>query len=337
MSPARVRRGERAPRARAPRLPASLPPLPVAYGIGEGRHQEDGPPSWPVPLEPERRSLQRSQSARSLLLTVLGEYVLVRGGTVWTSTLLEALALFGVEDKAARQALARAAKAGWLESERVGREARWHLTDRGRVLLAEGSARIYAFDPTRQDWDGKWVVLVIAIPEERRADRHVLRTRLAWAGFGSLGQGVWLSPDTRRRVVVKSIFEGLEPPSRLVCFVAELGEIGDAGAVVQDAWALVELERRYRAFITEFAAAAETDPSLAFTVNTRLVHEWRKFPFTDPGLPTALLPPCWPGQRAHALFQQLHEEFVPDAGAWFEEAERRAAQRHERRGSRQTG
>ncbi len=337
MSAARARREGRTPRARTPRLPASLPPLPGGNGIGEGPYEDGGPPSWPVSLEPERRSLQRSQSARSLLLTVLGEYVLARDGTAWTSTLLEALALFGVEDKAARQALARAAKAGWLESERVGREARWHLTDRGRVLLAEGSARIYAFDPTRQDWDGKWLVLVISIPEERRADRHVLRTRLAWAGFGSLGQGVWLSPDTRRQVVVKSIFEGLEPPSRLVCFVAELGELGDAAGVVQDAWDLVELERRYRAFITEFAAAAETDPSLAFTVNTRIVHEWRKFPFTDPGLPTSLLPRDWPGHRAHALFQQLHSELSTPACAWFEERGTHRAGHAERRGGRPKG
>ena len=333
MSPDRARQATRSERPSASQLSPDSAPL-SPDGLGEARPEDGRQPSWPVPLEPERRSLHRSQSARSLLLTVLGEYVLPRDGTVWTSTLLEALALFGVEDKAARQALARAAKAGWLASERVGREARWHLTGRGRILLAEGSARIYAFDPTRQDWDGKWLVLVISIPEERRADRHVLRTRLAWAGFGSLGQGVWLSPDTGRQAVVRSIFEGFERPSRLVCFVAELGELGDAGGVVQDAWDLVELERRYRAFITEFAAAAELDPALAFTVNTRIVHEWRKFPFTDPGLPTTLLPPGWPGQPAHALFQQLHNDLVAKAGSWFDEAERQAALRHEQRGSR---
>ncbi|MDA8312298.1 MAG: PaaX family transcriptional regulator, partial [Actinomycetota bacterium] len=97
------------------------------------------------------------------------------------STLLDALSLSGVESKAARQALARAANAGWLVSERVGREARWHLTEQGRALVADGSVRINAFDPTRADWGGKRLVLVISIPEERRTDRHVLRTPLAWA------------------------------------------------------------------------------------------------------------------------------------------------------------
>lgn len=324
-------------RSRTPQLPvAALAPLPTARGDDEP-DDHGAPAPWSVPLKPERRSLQGSQSARSLLLTVLGEYVLPRGGTVWTSTLLESLALFGIEDKAARQALSRAAKAGWLVSERVGREARWRLTERGRMLLAEGSARIYAFDPTRGDWDGKWLVLVISIPEERRADRNVLRTRLAWASFGSLGQGVWLSPDSGRQAVVESIFDGLERPTRLVSFVTELGGLSDARNVVADAWDLVELERHYRAFITEFAAVAETDASLAFTVNTRIVHEWRKFPFTDPGLPTSLLPRDWPGHRAHALFQQLHSELSTQACAWFEERGTHRAGHAERRGGRGKG
>ena len=55
-------------------------------------------------------------SARSLLMTILGEFVLPRGGSVWTQVLVSALALFGVEDKSARQALARTAAEGWLAS-----------------------------------------------------------------------------------------------------------------------------------------------------------------------------------------------------------------------------
>jgi len=279
---------------------------------------------WGTDDQPGRRVLHGRQSARSLLLTVLGEYVLPRGRAVWTSTLLEALALFGVEDKAARQALARAAKAGWLAGERIGRLARWHLTDRGRLLLAQGTARIYDFDPARSQWDGKWLLLVISIPEERRADRQVLRTRLAWSGFGSLGQGVWLSPDTARQADIESIFEGLARPTRAVAFVAEIAAPDDPAVLLHEAWDLSTLEERYIMFLTEFAGSAETDPALAFTVKTRLVHEWRKFPFVDPGLPTVLLPADWPGLRAHALFRGLHHDMSAGADAWFDEAERRS-------------
>lgn len=281
---------------------------------------------------PQRRSLQGGQSARSLLLTVLGEYVLPRSGAVWTSTLLGALALLGVEDKAGRQALARAAKAGWLVGERRGRAARWHLTDRGRALLAEGTERIYAFDPGRRGWDGKWLLLVISVPEDRRAERHVLRTGLAWSGFGSLGQGVWLSPDTARQTEIEPLFAGLRRPTRAVTFVAELGTIGDAAALVHQAWDLSELEARYLAFVAEFAKQGHESDAVAFVIKTRLVHEWRKFPFIDPGLPTDLLPPGWPGREAHFLFHHLHRELSRTAEAWFDETEQQGANRNNHRG-----
>ena len=51
-------------------------------------------------------------SARSLLLTVLGEFVLPSGQAVWTSALLHALVGVGTAENSARQAIARSAAAG---------------------------------------------------------------------------------------------------------------------------------------------------------------------------------------------------------------------------------
>ena len=56
-----------------------------------------------------RRREVAATSARSLLLTVLGEIVLPAGTPVWTQTVLDLLATVGVEEKSARQALARTA------------------------------------------------------------------------------------------------------------------------------------------------------------------------------------------------------------------------------------
>ena len=77
-------------------------------------------------------------SARSLLLTVLGEFVHPRARPVWTSTLLEAMAALGVEEKSARQALARTASEGVLTSNRDGRRVHWSLTAHGETLLRGG-------------------------------------------------------------------------------------------------------------------------------------------------------------------------------------------------------
>ena len=88
-----------------------------------------------APVEPavEHPALSRRRelgatSARSLLLTVLGEFVLARAEPVWTQVLLDVLGGLGVESKSARQALARTAAEGLLESDRAGRRVRWSLT-----------------------------------------------------------------------------------------------------------------------------------------------------------------------------------------------------------------
>ena len=74
-------------------------------------------------------------SARSLLLTVLGEFVLPSGQAVWTSALLHALVGVGTAENSARQAIARSASAGWLEGRKDGRQVRWRLTPAGRRVI----------------------------------------------------------------------------------------------------------------------------------------------------------------------------------------------------------
>src|SRR5690349_10543352 len=100
--------------------------------------------SEPAPALSRRRELG-SGSANSLLLTVLGEFVLPGGEPVWTSALLALFRELGVEEKALRQSLMRTAGDGWIAGDRVGRRTRWQLTDAGRRLLSEGTARIYGF------------------------------------------------------------------------------------------------------------------------------------------------------------------------------------------------
>src|SRR5664279_5714247 len=92
-----------------------------------------------------RRHAAGAESARGLLFTVLGEFVLPAGGSAWTSAFIDVLARLGVEEKASRQALMRTAAGGWLTSERVGRRTRWRLTESGERLLTEGTERIYGF------------------------------------------------------------------------------------------------------------------------------------------------------------------------------------------------
>ena len=67
----------------------------------------------------------------------------------WTQTIIDALAHLDFYERAARQAVARTAAAGWLAAERNGRRVRWQLTLAGREYLAADRQRLFTPD---SDW-----------------------------------------------------------------------------------------------------------------------------------------------------------------------------------------
>lgn len=263
-----------------------------------------------------RRRSVGAPAARSLLLTVLGEYVLPRREGVWQETLVAALVSVGYTHHAARQALARSTRDGWLCAQRHGRRARLSLTDGTADLLRTGADRIYSFG-VPWVWDRRWLVVVLRVPEERRAVRHQLRSRLAWAGLGSLGGGIWLTPHVEREAELAAAIDE-EPAAVARSFVAEFGSIGDPVQLVAEAWDLGRVRDQYLAFIEDFSRVRPTTPEACFRQQTLLVHAWRKFPFLDPDLPAAVLPARWPRARAHALFADRHERWGSTASEHFE-------------------
>jgi phenylacetic acid degradation operon negative regulatory protein len=274
----------------------------------------DGEARHPGPAVSRRREIGQA-SARSLLMTMLGEFVLPRGGgPVWTQALVSALALSGIEPKSARQALARTAAEGWLASERIGRQVRWSLTPHGRRLLSEGAQRIYAFGRDEVAWDGRWLVLLVSVPESQRDLRHRIRTQLSWAGFGSPAAGVWVTPHVSRQAEAGRILAdaGIGGTAAM-SFAASYGEIGSQDTLVARSWDLGDLEQRYEDFIDEFTGLDPVTGEAVLRAQTRLVHEWRRFPLLDPGLPSRLLPENWSGAKAADLFHSRHADWHPAA------------------------
>ncbi|MGH3378427.1 MAG: PaaX family transcriptional regulator [Actinoallomurus sp.] len=260
-----------------------------------------------------RRHAVGETSARSLLLTLLGEFALPQDGPVWTSTIVEVLDSLGVEEKSARQALARTAADGWLSSERVGRSVRWSLTPSGRRLLTEGAERIYAFGAPAPSWDGLWLIMYVSVPESKRRLRHKLRTKLTWAGFGSPGPGMWISPLPDREAEVRAVVEGLGLDGGAMSFTARFAAIGSEPEMVCRAWDLDAVAAQYAGFVSAFGEQHPASAHETMLAQTRLVHEWRRFPFLDPRLPAELLPAGWIGDRARELFAARHAGWTDGA------------------------
>ena len=211
-------------------------------------------------------------SARSLLMTILGEFVLPSGGPVWTQTLVSTLALFGIEHKSARQALARIGAEGWLASERVSRQVRWSLTPPGQRLLSQGAQRIYSFGRDEVEWDGRWLMLLVSVPESQRDLRHRVRSQLNWAGFGSPAPGVWVSPHASQQAEAQRILATAGVDGAAMSFVASYGQIGGQEELVARSWDLGALENRYEDFIEEFTARNAGAAEQTFPLHTELLH-----------------------------------------------------------------
>ena len=272
---------------------------------------QTGPMSSAAPRM-SRRHAVGSGSARGLLFTVLGEFVLPSARPAWTSAFIDVLGRLGVEEKATRQALMRTAADGWLEAERVGRRTRWRLTPAAERLLIDGTERIYGFTGVGSDWDGRWLVVLVRAPETERPTRHLLRTRLTWAGLGCPAPGVWISTHADRISEVEQALDEAGVLGGAQIFVSEHRGHGSLADMVAQAWDLDAIEAGYEEFLDRFAAA-EGSQSLATAVE--LVHAWRRFPWIDPTLPQELLPAPWSGIAAAEVFARLHSRVTETAHA----------------------
>src|SRR5690348_6111875 len=239
-----------------------------------------------------RRHAAGAPSARGLLFTLLGEFALPGDGTAWTSAALAVLARLGIEEKATRQALMRTAAAGWLEAEKHGRRTRWRLTASARRMLTEGAERIYSFTGPSPSWDGRWVLVFVRVPESDRRARHVVLSRLSWAGFGSLGAGMWVSPHPEREAEAIRALRDAGVAGDAHIFVATRVGLGDARGMAADGPHLPAAAVQYERSNDASGARSPADSPAS---QIELVQAWPSFPAVDPALPRELRPAPWSG------------------------------------------
>lgn len=254
---------------------------------------------------------------QDLVMTFLGAYVMPRDRLVWSGGLVTLLGDFGFSTGASRVALARMVRRGGLERLRNGRLVSYRPTDRTVALLEEGDRRIFSLgrEPHRAEL---WTALWHAIPQERRLERARLARRLRFLGFGSVQDGMWISPHDREQEVVALIDE-LQVGGYAGVMVGRPAAGLDFRALVSRAWDLDALDKRYRAFIDDFSRSADgRDAHSAFLLRTRLVHAFRRFPALDPELPDELMRAPRFRSDAVALFHRRYAALAPKAQRHFD-------------------
>jgi phenylacetic acid degradation operon negative regulatory protein len=242
----------------------------------------------------------------SLLLAFFGAHVLGRRRAVAVGSIIELLDRLGVGEHATRATLARMADRGLLKMLRRGRRAYAALLPYAEDVLREGATRLDA-EVVNRSWDGHWTLLAFSVPESRRADRHTLRSHLAWAGFGPLRSGLWIAHSPAD---VRDALRGLGLLDYVRIFRAQPQEPADPSMLVADAWDLETLAKGYRGFIERWERGVEFDE---LAQQTLLEAEWLLLIREDPRLPIVLLPDDWPGTAAEKLFRSLRRRLGPPA------------------------
>jgi DNA-binding transcriptional regulator PaaX len=237
----------------------------------------------------------------SLLLAFFGAHVRGTGDAVAVGSVIELLDRLGVGEPATRTTLARMADRGLLTTIRQGRRAYVGLTPHSEDVLGEGATRLDA-DVVNRSWDGQWTLLAFSVPESRRADRHALRSQLAWAGFGLLQNGLWIAPAAGN---VREKLDELGLLAYVRLFRAQPEEPSDPRVLVRQAWDLDLLAKAYRSFVERWEQPVDLD---VLALQVRLEAEWLLLIREDPRLPIALLPGDWPGVEAEQLFWSLRRK-----------------------------
>jgi phenylacetic acid degradation operon negative regulatory protein len=267
-----------------------------------------------------------------MLFTLFGDYIRHYGGTIWIGSLIALLGEMGFRSSAVRAAVSRMTRQGWLAAVRAGRASYYALTPRGEARVEEAARRIFKLHPER--WDGLWRIAVLpaAAPAAgRRRDRAALRRELEWMGFAALTRGVYVTPNDLLGQL-PALAERYRLAGSGEMFAARLAADGDAAAFAARHWDLPAIDAAYGVFVTAWgprlaewrAAAARSGgaPNLpdgtAFREKTRLVHEFRKFLFIDPGLPAEVLPDRWTGAEARGVFSAAYHLLAEPALRFFE-------------------
>ncbi len=260
-------------------------------------------------------------SARSVLVTVLGDTVAPLGGSIWLADLIRLAEVFGFSDRLVRTSMFRLAAEGWVTNERVGRRSRYSLTEFSRAEIADASTRIYRrVAPT---WDGQWT-LAFVDASAGEADEPSLEQSLRWHGFAPIAAGVFAKPNADA-VAARSLFArlGVEPAPMVATAAFDAVSPVAATATFRTESGLARAEAAYRDIVdgygwTDSLVPGDLPPRSAFLLRSMIVHDLRRSRLGDPELPIDLLPADWIGSRAAAIASHAYEAVDRAAWRWVE-------------------
>ena len=247
----------------------------------------------------------------SLVISMFGDVVTQHGHTIWLGSLVNALALLGVNDRLVRTTVFRLVKEGWLEADRVGRRSYYRFSDYGLHEYQRAARRIYAMDD--DNWRGHWQLLIpVSVPERQRDQ---LRRSLQWQGYRTIAPGTFAKPGDGGATLRDTLEEfGLTDKVMILdASTSPLVRPELLKQMVETSWQLEGVASDYRDFLKRYKpllrwvrGKGNPDPQDAFAARVLLIHDYRRILLHDTPLPDELLPARWPGAEALALASEVY-------------------------------
>ena len=257
-----------------------------------------------------------------LIVSLFGLYARQHGGALQVASIISLMQDVGVESAGTRSSISRLKKRGVIESVQVRGRSGYALAPSVLATFAEGDERI--FQPRRATPQDRWLLATFTVPETQRNVRHKIRSSLVRMGLGSVVPGLWIAPahlqdsalDCFRRHRLDGFFE---------FFLADHLGGAEIRKNIGSWWDLDALDALYSEFLEnnrgllqewqerDQDAGDPSDDARAFADHLVLITQWRRLPYSDPGLPAEFLPEDWNALRAEELFRQLHAILSPRA------------------------
>ncbi len=216
--------------------------------------------------------------ATSVIVTIYGDIVVPRGGTLWMGTLIQICADLGLSETLVRTAVSRLVAAGQLSGVREGRRSYYQLADSAVAEFAEAAELLYGRE---QPADG-WAIHRCELPTD-----IILKSAMA-----RIGPDLYLRPRHRDETIA---IPGL-------CFTADVTAGLDCCPImsphcgISTVWpaAIVVSSIILR---QSKSCRRRADPRSAVAVRLLLVHLYRAVLLRDPRLPVEALPSDWPAAK----------------------------------------
>ena len=259
--------------------------------------------------------------ARSAVVDLYGDHLREHGWWAPVAGVVRLAQSCGVTPAATRTAVSRLVREGWLVS-RTDEGARGYAaTPLAQDRLRRAHRRIYATGPPA--WDGRWHVVVVEHHGDRRR-RDQVAASLGYLGYGHLAAATWVSPWASPEL--GDVLDG--HGAGWTAWTGRPEGSRSPEELARRLWDLPGLAAAYGDFARTLppprAGLAALPPESAYPLRTRLVHEWRKFLFRDPGLPEEVLPPGWPAAEVRAHLLEVAALLSPAASAHVERTLRTA-------------